>query len=355
MIRRRRPTREIPFSFDSFLDIVANVVGIIIRLILVVWVGARTYSSLQPPLPVIDAGSEQESMSREPQDPIQQELARHRAEMAEAQERLLQQLRQLDDAKEGHAQDLKSFSSLTSRLRTLEEERTTTERALSNHRQTGQAAALTLAEVRQRSQRLVQEIHSFEKLHPLRKTLRYRTPVSRPVNSEELFFECHQGRVTFIDVAALLAEVQHGLDDKAKLLQTQWQVADMAGPVGPYRLRYVMERERGMLDAAFRGGAPEATGSFRYGLSEWQIEPITPARGETPDRATTPASDFRRVVDALDPQLTVVTFWVYPDSFALYRQLRDYLYDRDLVVAGRPLPEGVPMASSRRGTVSRGQ
>ena len=34
------------FSFDSFLDVVANVVGIIIRLILVVWVGARSYDSL---------------------------------------------------------------------------------------------------------------------------------------------------------------------------------------------------------------------------------------------------------------------------------------------------------------------
>ena len=46
MIRRRRPSREIAFSFDSFLDVVANVVGIIIRLILVVWAGSRTYGSL---------------------------------------------------------------------------------------------------------------------------------------------------------------------------------------------------------------------------------------------------------------------------------------------------------------------
>src|SRR5262245_43388676 len=44
--RRRRPEREIAFSFDSFLDLVANVVGIIIRLILVAWVGARTYTGL---------------------------------------------------------------------------------------------------------------------------------------------------------------------------------------------------------------------------------------------------------------------------------------------------------------------
>jgi len=46
MYRRRRPQREkIFFSFDSFLDVVANVIGIIIRLILVAWVGARTYTA----------------------------------------------------------------------------------------------------------------------------------------------------------------------------------------------------------------------------------------------------------------------------------------------------------------------
>ena len=51
MYRRRRPTREIAFSFDSFLDMVANVVGVIIRLILVVWVGARSYTGLVNPPP----------------------------------------------------------------------------------------------------------------------------------------------------------------------------------------------------------------------------------------------------------------------------------------------------------------
>ena len=47
MLRRRTRSREVPFSFDSFLDVVANVVGIIIRLILVVWVSARSYESVQ--------------------------------------------------------------------------------------------------------------------------------------------------------------------------------------------------------------------------------------------------------------------------------------------------------------------
>src|SRR5437762_2683538 len=95
MIRRRRPSREIAFSFDSFLDVVANVVGIIIRLILVVWAGARTYGSLtavtSPPSAHGPAGKEVRAI----QDPLQEELARHRHELAAAQARLLEQLRQV--------------------------------------------------------------------------------------------------------------------------------------------------------------------------------------------------------------------------------------------------------------------
>ena len=46
---------------------------------------------------------------------------------------------------------------------------------------------------------------------------------------------------------------------------------------------------------------------------------------------------------------------ITPGIFDLFRRLRDYLAERDVVVAGRPLPDGVPIASSRRGTASRGQ
>src|SRR5262252_6545024 len=100
MIRRRRQAREIPFSFDSFLDIVANVVGIIIRLILVVWVGARSYHTLQHSLQAAP-GSPPATETRELSDPLQQEIAKRRRDLDEAQRQLLDQLRQFDLAHAG--------------------------------------------------------------------------------------------------------------------------------------------------------------------------------------------------------------------------------------------------------------
>ena len=90
MIRRRRPRKGIEFSFDSFLDLVTNVVGIIIRLILVVWVGARSYSSLQTVSRPAKANTTVSQEVGDLADPLQEELARHQQELARAQAQLLE-------------------------------------------------------------------------------------------------------------------------------------------------------------------------------------------------------------------------------------------------------------------------
>jgi hypothetical protein len=213
-----------------------------------------------------------------------------------------------------------------------------------------------LAEIRQRCARLSEAIESLHKLPPARQTHRYLTPVSRPVHSEELMFECRQGRVTFLDIAALLADMKRGVEDTMEQLRTRWEVHGNAGPVGAFRLSYTVDRERGPFEGPLAGNTPDPRAGFHASLAGWEVEPVTEQRGETLQAALAASSEFRQVADSIDPQQTTVTFWVYPDSFAMYRRLRDYLYERGVVVAGRPLPEGTKITfSTRRGTLSRGQ
>ena len=161
--------------------------------------------------------------------------------------------------------------------------------------------------------------------------------------------------MAFIDAPALLAIAQRDLEEKGQLLRTQWQVSDVTSSVGGFRLRYTVARERGLSDGASPADDPGSHEGFRYGLAEWIAEPTAPVRGESLQAALADHSQFRQVADRLDPEQAAITFWVYPDSFPLYRQLRDYLYDRNLVVAGRPLPEGFPITCSRQGSRSLGQ
>lgn len=353
MRRRLRRPREIPFSFDSFLDIVANVVGIIIRLILVAWVGARSYNSVKQ-IAARPRDPEPPAAVAERNDPLTEELARHRQELAQAQARLLEQLRRWQKAKEARGEVEKKLAALSERRQGLEQDQSSLTKEIAEGARDSRTIALSLEELRERQQRLLDAIHEMERLPPPQKVLRYQTPVSRPVQADEFMFECREGRVTFIDIVALQGEIRRAMEAKGPLLRTRWQVSDVTPPVGAFRLHYTLVRERGLVDAVVPGADPEG-GSFRYGLSEWVAEPVRPRRGEAQAEALAAGSDFRRLVDTLDPQQSVVTFWIYPDSFALYRRLRDYLYERDLVVAGRPLPLHVPITCSRHGSLSRGQ
>ena len=167
--------------------------------------------------------------------------------------------------------------------------------------------------------------------------------MSRAVRSEELFFECKYGRVTYIDLPSFMQEVKASVEEVKEEMRSKPRVERTTPPVGPYRLRYVFERIGSVVDR----------GSFS--LSAWEVEPMTLERGETLQRALAPKSEFRQLTDNLDSNLTVITFWVYPDSFEIFRHLRDHLYEQGLDVAGRPLPPGAPIAASKYGTASRGQ
>jgi hypothetical protein len=56
-----------------------------------------------------------------------------------------------------------------------------------------------------------------------------------------------------------------------------------------------------------------------------------------------------------DPATTTITVWVYPDSFAEFRQLKEYLYGRGFATAARPLPAGHPISGGPQGSRSNAQ
>jgi hypothetical protein len=287
-------------------------------------------------------------------DPLHPELAKQARELEEAQKRLTEELRRLDLLQEDDVKTAKELAALEGKRGLLDKTRAELEKTAAEHGKTVQGTAVSLADIMKRRQKLMDDIQALEKLPPVKKTLRYRTPVSQPVHAEELHFECQHGKVTFIDVQTLVGDIRRHMEEKVEELRANWQVRDATDAVGAFRMHYVIERFRGGMDSVFSAGGPNG-GNFSYGLSEWFVEPVIFDRGETALAALAAHSEFRHIVDGLSPTQAVVTFWVYPDSFELYRQLRDFLQDHDITVAGRPLPAGVPIASSRRGSVSRGQ
>ncbi|MCI0380504.1 MAG: hypothetical protein L0215_23200, partial [Gemmataceae bacterium] len=351
MYRRRRPQREpIVFGFDSFLDVVANVIGIIIRLILVTWVGARSYHAAMEWVEPQSEKSNPAATWSEPKlsdDPLHSQVETTKSQTEAIRARLLEQLRRLELAKTTTAKTEASVTKFITERKKLDDERKTLEEGLSTKESVAQSVSLSMKKLEERSQALLKEMKDLEKTPLKRKELRYHTPVSRVVQAEEVFFECRGGKVTFIDMPAFLHEVRRDFEVIGEALQKEPKITRTSAAVGPFRLRYTFEREQNILNAP--------GGGFRYGLSGWTIEPVTSLRGEDWETALRQHSQFRRIADALDPNQSVATIWVYPDSFELFRRLRDFLYERDIEVAGRPLPYGADIAGSRKGTRSRGQ
>jgi hypothetical protein len=126
-------------------------------------------------------------------------------------------------------------------------------------------------------------------------------------------------------------------------------ITSQVGPVGSFSLGYILGRASGGIDELIERQ------SIRFDLKGWELVPETEQRGETYEATRNPISQYARAVNQLAPGRSIITLWVYPDSFTLYRRLRAELVDRGFSVAGRPLPEGMMIRGSPMGSVSAAQ
>ena len=184
---------------------------------------------------------------------------------------------------------------------------------------------------------------------PKATTILTKSPVARPTASDEFHFELHRNRVSFVNLDRLLelakadAQVRIRMSDRTGLINSQ------VGPVGSFSLSYVLGRANPGIDELIERH------SIRFDLKGWEIVPESEQRGETYEATRNPVSEYARAVNRISPGRSVVTFWVYPDSFSLYRRLRDELVAGNFSVAGRPLPEGMTIRGSPMGSTSAAQ
>src|SRR5260370_40629188 len=114
MYRKRRSSkREIAFSFDSFLDLVANVIGIIIRLLLGAGVGARTYQAAMENAAKEEPAQASAPSQLLPHDPLQRALDKTRQELEQARAGQLETLKALDGVKDEKTKNRAASANLS--------------------------------------------------------------------------------------------------------------------------------------------------------------------------------------------------------------------------------------------------
>jgi hypothetical protein len=389
MARKPRNSEQ-AFGSDAFLDVIANIVGILIILMVIAGVKvsrAPVFTRHIDPPPVVDVPAEPEFpaviIDAAPQvadlgqsaawpsaflpAPIPETIeepepirppppeVRPPADLVE-QSRMLTAF--VSDVQQRIAAAERQYAELNQLHQGMQADVAAHESSLATRRITlaGEASRLeqmhaALLETESQLSDLRYSLDEESQQDPDVEVLEHHlTPVARMVTQREVHFRLADGKVSYVPIEELAALVQQDIQRQRDLLIKLRYYNGSVGPEEGYRMQYVVQQQdMSLLDELRVGGA----NVVRVGVTQWLLEPQPGLDGETADEALQDGSRFLRILRR-HPGATL-TFWVYPDSFETHQALNSFVREAGFEVAARPLPEGVPIAGSPNGSRSVAQ
>ena len=404
---RRRPSgeEELPFSLDSFLDIVANLVGILIRLIVMVGLSVRALPGPSQALREASGSNAEAEYVKELEEWSRKKDAIERANAAaktehekkrstidaelqarrSAESKLRKRQAEIDEAydarKRAIAERLAVLHALekqagelegdTNRLAAarsteadlLDREIAASRRVDAQVEESDKSLAVLRAELEaaQREldaerikreslddqiaelRRTIAEIEAAPK--PVKKILHDATAVASRVEIDEIHFRIKNGRVAPTYMSDLLAQLRRRVH---AAMDAKSPIGDgTLGPVGGFTLHYELDRKKALLSSSAQTGS-----AWEVDLKRFRLIASSDDLGEVSAEAVRDGSEFLQSLQNVDPAKKVVTCWVYPDSFAAAKSIETALHQRGFAVALRPMPEGAEISGSPSGSNS---
>lgn len=326
---RPRPEDISSTGQDSFLDVVTNIVGILIILVMVI--GGRVQQII---LTAPAATSSRVQGLEKEVELLDQKVALAESEVHE----LAVQGRTVATAAAFAGEARLQLATAVSAA-TLEVERVKQETDVVKVKAAESAARRKALEVE--VERCTLEAEGLAHVPATTKeVLAYPTPVGRTVNGEEIHFRLGEGRIAFIPIEDLFELAKSQTRRHSSSLAEMASRIESVGPVQGFSLDYVIEAK-----------VDQSRGQVLIRSREWVVRPVGTGGGETSDEALSPHSKFRLILAAVTPE-TTVTLWCYPDSFDVYRKVREELHRQGIPAACRPMPEGAPIGGSTEGSKS---
>ena len=320
---------------DSFLDIVANIVGILIILVMVVSIRAREApEKAAAPLP------EQQS--------VQKQAVQHAA-LEQDVARLILESRQLDDylaVRNEERQRLGVFLAET------EDQLNDRRNKLSQAERTAHNLRAEISITKDELELLqIDHIGAASADNSIEEMEHYPTPIGKSVFGREVHYQLLAGRVTHLPIDSLFREARAQARQKVWKLDKLPEATETVGPQEGFHMRYTLEKIPLPREVRMETGRS----GFMIRSKLWELIPTSTQLGESVEVALSEHSHFRGQLARMDPETTTITLWTYPDSFSTFRTLKKELYTLGFDAAARPLPSGVRIAGSPRGSRSTAQ
>ncbi len=324
---------------DAFLDIVANIVGILI--ILVVVVGVRASH-----VPVSDLSTA--AIAESHQDAIESKQSHAYAIFSDVA-RLYEQSESVAREAVLHQQSRDHLNTMVAAAevelaarRAALDDKTRDEFDLHRSLEASRAELDRLSRERLAIEREAAETVQIESLP---------TPLGKKVAGQEGHFQLRKGNIAAIPLHKLMRRAQS--EERRKVLTRHYQLTstDTVGPIDGFRMSYRM------IPFGVSVGSPTGAG---YGAThgwvrQFYVLPVSDHVGETLKQALASGSQFRQELKSLNPRDSTITLWTYPDSFAEFRSCKKELHVLGYQVACRALPDDGRIGFSSQGTRSVAQ
>lgn len=403
-MNRRNAGGDPEFGSDSFLDIIANIVGILIILIVIAGVKVARQPVIAPSLkPVTHATSNSEkiqsrfltteryiksvALSHEHVEHLRNETNRHAAQAGALQDQINDLKIQTEELTVEESRLLKESESFTGRISAIQQQTLRSETVLTSLGEEAEelrgiitrlrdqsagektrhdlilkstktafanqeAAEQQLRQISAQTQKL-KELLEQQKAEPAPEDNRLEhrlTPVVRTDSDQELHFRLSGGRISWVPLEALLERLKRQVPNRVDVIRRFGRYEGVCGPVGGYIMNYAVERH--LPSPLERLNA--ASSMFRVSVSRWTVSPMESLQAEPVEEAMAFGSAFRRILEAADVD-SLMTIWLYPDDFVCFGQLREFGHRLGLRVAARPLPRNAEISGSPGGSRSGGQ
>ncbi len=321
---------------DSFLDIVANLVGILIILIIVV--GARATHAM------VEAAKEEKPAAEVEAVDVETPKAAALAVEADIQQIGGKLQRQQIEIEYRRKERDKMMTLMSAIQQQIEQERSKLDQSSAQRFDVQR----NIASAQQQLHELVQRRHFLETVGQQTKVIEHLpTPMAKTVFGKELHFRLEHGKVTYVPMDELVERLKSELPSKVWKLKETPRITETIGPIDDFWLKYAMQRTERVVETRM---GPHVQKMVE--LDRFILVPVADDLGESISSALQPNSVFNNILQQHDPNNTTITIWVYPSSFNDFRTLKAALFDRGYLTAGRPLPEGHPIGGSPQGSRS---
>lgn len=337
---------QITTGQDSFLDIVANLVGILIILVVVVSAQATTsWRKAEPRTELIDTAASLEDQFSKSSDIV----AKLEIDNQQLEDRIIEENQLAASLTDQRHQMLVQLEIIK---RQMQQKRDENQKRLSSiqdqqheivQKQNDFAAKKKSLEIQ--LEVVERELNAVAAHAPKSEVIHhFPNPIAKTVFSEEVHFQLSDGKLAYVPMDELISRMKSEWKVKAEKLKQASRTIETVGPIKNFRMQYELVTE--IFKEQTQHGPVEGR-AVRF--NQFFLHPRSGEFGETVNKALAESSEFKEILSRYEPRKTTVSIWVYPDSFQGHNQVKNWLHENGFQMASWPLDKGRKISGGPNG------